>query len=68
VPGGGNGRALSDDAFGIALSTFVGVDLGATAAPKPINAEFPHLAAANDDDLPALADMFGLRTQQAKSA
>jgi hypothetical protein len=68
APGGGNGRALNDDAFGIALSTFVGEGLGATTAPNPVNPEFPHLAAPNRDDLPSLADMFGLRTQQAESA
>lgn len=51
VPGDGNGRAVNDDSFGIALSAFIGEELGTTAAPNPINPRFPHLAAGNRDDL-----------------
>jgi hypothetical protein len=68
VPGAGNGRALNDDAFGITLSTFVGEELGTTAAPSPVNPQFPHLAEATRDDLQALTDMFGLRRSQAECA
>lgn len=64
APGNGNGRALHDDAFGIALSAFAGDDLGSTVSPHRVNPEFPHLSAPNREDLPALADMFGLRAQQ----
>ena len=63
APGGGNGRGLHDDAFGIAVSAFVGTELGATASPHPVVPQFPHLSPPNQDQLPALADMFGLRVQ-----
>ena len=61
-PGGGNGRALTDDAFGTALSFVVGRPLGtSTAAAARPRAMFPHLAAAHSQELPALAELFGLR-------
>ena len=61
APGTGNGRALHDDAFGTTLSLVVGRKLGVTASPHPVVPEFPHLASAGHDDIPALADMLGLR-------
>lgn len=60
-PGYGNGRALDDDAFGIALSVLNGGPLGNTMSPHAPVPEFPHLAAADRRDLPALMDLFGLR-------
>jgi hypothetical protein len=60
-PGTGNGRTLDDDAFGTALSVLNGSPLGVTPSPHPIVPEFPHLRPATDDDLPSLADLFGLR-------
>lgn len=60
-PGAGNGRALHDDAFGMALSVLAGVELGASTSPYPVVADFPHLAPASTDDLPALLELFGLR-------
>ena len=60
-PGTGNGRALHDDAFGTALTVLHGSPLGITPSPHPIVPEFPHLLPANYDDLPSLADLFGLR-------
>src|SRR5262249_12377595 len=70
-PGTGNGRTLQDDAFGTALSVLNGSPLGVTPSPHPIVPEFPHLLSATDDDLPSLADLFGLRslapTQEATS-
>jgi hypothetical protein len=62
-PGSGNGRGLHDDAFGIALSLFHGSPLGTTASPHPDVPAFPHLAPADEQDLPALMDLFGLRRQ-----
>jgi len=61
APGTGNGRGLHDDAFGTTLSLLVGHPLGVTTSPHPVVPEFPHLAPAGHDDLPALADMLGLR-------
>jgi hypothetical protein len=61
APGTGNGRGLHDDAFGATLSLMVGRPLGVTASPHPVVSEFPHLAPAGHDDIPALADMLGLR-------
>ena len=66
APGAGNGRGLHDDAFGATLSLMVGHPLGVTASPLPVVSEFPHLAPAAHDDLPALADMLGLREHVAK--
>jgi hypothetical protein len=61
TPGSGNGRGLHDDAFGATLSLVAGRPLGHTASPHPVMPQFPHLAPALHDDLPALADMLGLR-------
>jgi uncharacterized protein DUF4331 len=61
APGTGNGRGLHDDAFGATLSLMVGRRLGVTTSPYPVAPEFPHLAPAGHDDIPALADMLGLR-------
>jgi hypothetical protein len=57
----GNGRGLHDDAFGATVSLMAGRPLGVTASPHPAVADFPHLAPPSHDDLPALADMLGLR-------
>ena len=61
APGTGNGRGLHDDAFGTTLSLLVGRPLGVTTSPYPVVPGFPHLAPAGHDDIPALADLLGLR-------
>ncbi len=66
APGTGNGRGLHDDAFGTTLSLLVGHPLGVTTSPYPVVAEFPHLAPVGHDDIPALADMLGLRGHAAE--
>ncbi len=66
APGTGNGRGLHDDAFGITLSLMVGRPLGRTTSPHPVVPEFPYLAPAGHDDIPALADMLGLRGHAAE--
>jgi hypothetical protein len=63
APGTGNGRGLHDDAFGSTLSLMVGHELGVTTSPHPVVPDFPHLAPAGHDDIPALADLLGLRGQ-----
>jgi len=66
APGTGNGRGLHDDAFGATVSLIAGHPLGVTASPHPVVPEFPHLAPAGHEDLPALADMLGLREHVAE--
>jgi hypothetical protein len=60
-PGGGNGRALDDNAFDIAVAVLAGSTLGNASVPRPPTAEFPYLSAPSPAELPALADLFGLR-------
>src|SRR5262249_25047287 len=60
-PGGGNGRALDDDAFDIAVAVLAGSTLGNASVPRPAAPEFPYVSAPSPAELPALADLFGLR-------
>lgn len=60
-PGTGNGRGLHDDAFGTTMSVLNGSPLGVSVSPHAVVTEFPYLAAAGHDDIPALADLPGLR-------
>jgi len=62
-PGGGNGRALDDDSFDIAIEALAGSRLGTASVPRPATTAFPYLSAPEPADLPALADLFGLRGQ-----
>jgi hypothetical protein len=61
APGTGNGRGLHDDAFGTTLSLLAGHQLGVTTSPNPVVPAFPHLAPPGHEDIPALADLLGLR-------
>jgi hypothetical protein len=60
-PGAGNGRALDDDAFDIAVAVLAGPTLGTASVPRPPTSEFPYLSAPSPAELPALAGLFGLR-------
>jgi hypothetical protein len=44
-PGGGNGRALDDNAFDIAVAALAGSMLGNASVPRPPAPEFPYLSA-----------------------
>ena len=63
-PGGGNGRALDDDTFDIAVAVLAGSTLGNASVPRPPASEFPYLSAPRQAALPALADLFGLREHE----
>jgi len=56
-PGGGNGRALGDDAFDIACAVLAGSALGSASAPRLPTAAFPYLSAPQPADLPPIADL-----------
>src|SRR4029077_8778051 len=58
---GGNGRALDDNTFDIAVAVLAGSTLGNASVPRPPTAEFPYLSAPRPAELLALADLFGLR-------
>ena len=57
-PGGGNGRALGDDAFDTAVAVLAGSTLGTAATPRLATPAFPYLSAPQPADLPPLADYF----------
>jgi hypothetical protein len=61
---GGNGRALDDNTFDIAMAVLAGSTLGNASVPRPPTAEFPYLSAPRPAELPALADLFGLREHE----
>ena len=61
VPGSGNGRALDDDGFGIAVSLLVGRPLARSRAPFTVSPSFPYLPRPFLGELPALLELFGLR-------
>jgi hypothetical protein len=57
-PGDGNGRALDDDAFDIAVAVLAGSRLGNASTPRQATPAFPYLSAPQPADLPPLADYF----------
>jgi len=57
-PGDGNGRALGDDAFDIAVAVLAGSTLADASAPRQATPAFPYLSAPQPADLPPLADYF----------
>jgi len=67
-PGGGNGRALDDNTFDIAVAVLAGSTLGNASIPRPATPQFPYLSAPQPAELPALADIFGLREHRPEGA
>jgi hypothetical protein len=57
-PRDGNGRALSDDVFDIAVAVLAGSTLGNAAVPLQATSEFPYLSPPQPADLAPLADYF----------
>jgi hypothetical protein len=57
-PGGGNGRALGDDAFDIAVAVLAGSTLADASAPRRATPAFPYLSAPEPAELPALVDLY----------
>jgi hypothetical protein len=58
-PGDGNGRALGDNAFDVAIAVLAGATLGNASTPRQATPAFPYLSAPQPADLPPLADYFG---------
>jgi hypothetical protein len=65
-PGGGNGRALSDDAFDTAIAVLAGSTLSDASASRQATPAFPYLSAPQPANLPALVDLY-LRQPQGAS-
>jgi hypothetical protein len=65
--------AAGEPGLGLAVRPALGLiasvagGLPQPASPHPVVPEFPHLAPAGHDDIPALADMLGLREHPASS-
>ena len=57
-PAEGNGRALGDNAFDIAVAVLAGSALGNASTPRQATPAFPYLSAPQPADLPPLADYF----------
>jgi Domain of unknown function (DUF4331) len=57
-PGDGNGRALDDDAFDVAIAVLAGAALGNASTPRQATPAFPYLSAPQPADLLPLADYF----------
>jgi hypothetical protein len=57
-PGDGNGRALGDNAFDIAVAVLAGSTLGNACAPCQATPAFPYLSKPQPADLPPLTDYF----------
>ena len=56
--GDGNGRALGDNAFDIAVAVLAGSTLGNACVPRLATPAFPYLSAPQPADLPPLIDYF----------
>src|SRR5262249_39707478 len=63
-PGEGNGRALGDNVFDVAVAALAGSILANASAPRQATPAFPYLSAPQPGDLPPLAGYF--RSPQAE--
>jgi hypothetical protein len=66
-PGDGNGRALGDNAFDIAVATLAGARLANASTPRQATPAFPYLSAPQPADLPPLLDYFQAPQPQGSS-
>ena len=64
-PGEGNGRALGDNAFNIALAVLAGSPIAASSAPPQATPTFPYLSSSQPATLPALVDLYFRQPQAA---
>jgi hypothetical protein len=64
-PGDGNGRALGDNAFDIALAVLAVSPIASTSAPRQATATFPYLSPSQPATLPALVDLYFRQPQGA---
>jgi hypothetical protein len=64
-PGDGNGRALGDNAFDIAVAVLAGSPIAASSAPPQATPTFPFLAPSRPATLPALVDLYFRQPQGA---
>jgi Domain of unknown function (DUF4331) len=64
-PGEGNGRALADNAFDIAVAVLAGSPIGTTPAPRQATSAFPYLSPTQPATLPALVDLYSPQPQAA---
>jgi hypothetical protein len=64
-PGDGNGRALGDNAFDIALAALAGSPVASSSAPSQATPRFPYLSPSRPATLPALVDLYFRQPQAA---
>ena len=50
------------------MAVLAGSALGDASVPRPATSEFPYLPASQPAELPALADLFGLREHRPEGA
>ena len=64
-PGDGNGRALGDNAFDLALAVLAGSPIASSSAPPQATTRFPYLSPSRPATLPALVDLYFRKPQAA---
>jgi hypothetical protein len=57
-PGDGNGRALGDNAFDLAVAVLAGSPVASSSAPPQATPTFPYLSPSRPATLPALVDLY----------
>jgi hypothetical protein len=64
-PGDGNGRALGDNAFDLAVAVLAGSPITSSSAPPQATPTFPYLSPPEPASLPALVDLYFRQPQAA---